>query len=127
MTPATGFDVDQEKVMHAAYEVFEKEASGMDHRMIDAFCTSLWSNLSAEAAANADSNRGAKSNHAWERALSGRAATSEKRPLEKEAIPVQRTPRMRKPSEMFVAGPTLLHGSRKGGPGRRPPSRGAEK
>ena len=50
------FSAEQEKVMHAAYEVFEKEVSGMGHgrKMYAhaAFYASLLSNLrlSAEAA-----------------------------------------------------------------------------
>ena len=35
------FSVDQEKVMHAAYGVFEKEVSGMDHKIIAAFYAPL--------------------------------------------------------------------------------------
>ena len=62
MTPAiwTFKNVDQEKVMHAAYEAFEKEVSGMDKKMVAAFYASLFSNLPAEAAANANSNRSSK-------------------------------------------------------------------
>jgi hypothetical protein len=117
------FSVDQDKVMRAAYAVFENEVSGMDHKMIAAHYASLFADLSAEAAGNATSNRSsmAKRNHAGETASSARAATSEKRFLNEEAGAVQRTPRKRKPPETFVAEPTKVNGSRKGEPERRPP------
>ena len=115
------FSVDQEKVMRAAYAVFENEVSGMDHKMIAAHYASLFADLSAEAAGNATSNRSSKLKHVGETSLAARAATSEKKFLHEEAGAVQRTPRTRKPPETFVAEPTKVRGSRKGEPGRRPP------
>lgn len=90
--------------------------------MIAAFYASLLSNLPAEAAANAnaDSNRSSKRNQRVETTLPASAAALEKRPLEEEAGPVQRTPRTRQPPGTFVAEPTAVNGSRKGEPGRRP-------
>ena len=67
------FSVDQDKVMRAAYAVFENEVSGMDHKMIAAHYASLFADLSAEAAGNATSNRSsmAKRNHVGETTSSG--------------------------------------------------------
>ena len=69
----------------------------MDHKMIAALYASLFSNLSAEAAANVNSNRSSKLKHVGETTLSARAATSERRFLDEEAGPVQRTTHTRKP------------------------------
>ena len=53
--------------------------------------------------------------------MPARTATPERRFLEVEAGPVQRTTRTRKPPETVVAEPTAARGSRKCEPGRRPP------
>ena len=79
------FNLDQEKVMRAAYAVFENEVSGMDHKMIAAHYASLFADLSAEAAGNATSNRSSKLKHVGETSLAARAATSEKKFLNEEA------------------------------------------
>ena len=108
--------------MHAGYAVFEKEVSGMDHKMIAAHYALLFSYLSAEAARNANSNCSLKLKHVGETTLSARAATLERRFLHKGAGLVQRATHTRKPPKMFMAGPTFLHGSRKGEPlGYKPP------
>ena len=65
--------------------VFKKEVSGMDHKMIGAYYASVFSNLSAEAAANVNSNHSSKLKHIGETTLPARAATPKRKCLEEEA------------------------------------------
>ena len=69
--------------MHAVYDIFETEVSGMDHPSYAVFYASLMSDLPAEAAANVSSKRSSKrhAHHVGETTLPARAVASEKRAL----------------------------------------------